>query len=174
MFAPKQIGLVEAIVDMATGGEVVLATAVRAEQLRAVVVTQTTADQIITLPAPTDATVVFSVDVMNAGTVAFAMYGVTIGAAQKARFGWNGVAWVVDAAPTSGKPTLEHLVPTADNTVPNLTAAPKAGGPISFHVNGVLVSAGIISDAAGAITITPATLGYNVSVTDVVSVKYYQ
>ena len=170
---PKQVGLVEAVADLATGGAVTLATAARTEQLRAMTIAQTTAGQSVTLPDPTDTSVIFSLDVINIGSAAFTMYGVTVSANAKARFAWTGTAFVPDVAPTATGSTVETLTPTADNTVPNVATAPKAGTSQTFFVNGALVPAGITMDAAGAVTIVPATVGYNVSVTDTVTVIYY-
>ena len=169
----KQIGVVEPIADLATGGAISLAVASRIEQVRAVTINQTTASQTITLPAPVDASVVFSLDVHNIGSAEFSLYGVSLAAGQMARYGWNGSAWAPDAAPTSVGATRETLVPTAQNTVPNLAAAPLSGSLVKVYCNGVHVVSGIAVSAAGAVTVTPATLGFNVETTDEIVVEYF-
>lgn len=171
--APKQYGLVELVGDMATGGPVVLANATNSEQLRAVVISQTTAGQTITLPNPLDTSVVMSIDVHNDGSAAFTMYGVTLTTDAMARFGWNGAMWVPDVAPTAGGPTREILTATAQNVLPSLAVAPIAGTVVKFYINGKHEVAGISSSAAGVITVVPATLGYNIETVDEVVVEYY-
>lgn len=172
MIAPKQVGLIEASGDLAAGGAVPLATASRIEQCRVVTIAQTTASQTATLPDPVDTSVLMSISVMNIGSADLTMYGVTISSGTSATFHWNGTAWTADVAASSSA-TIEVLTPTADNTVPNASTAPAAGTPQLFFVNGDHVPAGITMDAAGAITVVPATVGYNVSATDTVTVQYF-
>lgn len=171
--APKQIGLAISRSDMPTGGSIVLLPDTRSEQYRAFSISQTTAGQSITIPDPTDASVVFSLDVYNTGSASFAIYGVTLTAGSFARFGWNGDSWAPDVAPTSTGTVVENLTPSAQNTVPDVASAPAAGTSAIFFVNGVLVPDGISMNAAGEITVSPATVGYNIEVVDVVTVVYY-
>ena len=173
MLAPKQIGLVSPINDLATGGVIALAVGLRIEQHRALLVDQTTAGQALTLPAPVDDSVVMALQVSNIGSAAFTMYGVTLSVASSATFYWNGTAWTADVAPTSVGAVVEALTPTAENAVPALASAPKTGTPVKFFVNGSYVTAGITSDAGGAITVDAAALGYNVDSVDTVTAEYY-
>ena len=169
----KQVGLVGEISDLATGGAIVLPVGKRIEQYRALTVTQTTAAQTLTLPAPIDATVVFGLQVSSIGSASFTMYGVTLNANATGTFYWNGTVWSPDATPMSSGTVVEDLVPTAQNVVPDLSVAPRAGTPIKVFVNGKLERAGIAVSGAGVITVTPATLGYNLEVVDTVAVEFY-
>lgn len=172
--APKQIGLDATIADLATGGAVTLPNSTRAEQYRVIAINQTTASQTITLPAPTDTSVRFSLDILNVGTASFTMYGVAISAGGATTMHWNGTAWTQDVAgATPVVPTEQNLVPTAQNTVPKLSSAPKAGYPVRFYVNGQFVPNGIVTDASGNVTVTSATVGFNIETTDRVDVLYY-
>lgn len=171
--APKQIGLAVSRSDMPTGGSIVLLTDTRSEQYRAFSISQTTAGQSVTIPDPTDASVIFSLDVYNTGSVSFAIYGVTLTAGSFARFGWNGSAWVPDVAPTSTGTVVENLTPTGQNLVPDVSSAPAAGTSAIFFVNGVLVPTGISMNSSGEITVSTLTVGYNIEIVDVVTVVYY-
>lgn len=170
--APKQVGLVEPVADLPTGGAVPLAVASRAEQLRSVVITQTTAGQTATLPDPVDTSVIFGLDVHNVGSATLTMYGVALTANSMMRVGWNGSSYSADVAPTATGATKATVTPTAQNVVPSV-AAPQAGTDALFFVNGDLVSDGITMDGAGAISVVPATVGYNLETTDSVTVWYY-
>jgi hypothetical protein len=90
---PKQIGGVLEVSNMATGGTVAIDDANSIEQFRAVLVKQTTADQTIALPAPTDTSVVFGVDVSSTGTEAFTISGVRLQASSSVRLVWDKTAW---------------------------------------------------------------------------------
>lgn len=173
---PKQVGLQAAIANMATGGAVVLPVATPQtviEMYRAIRIAQTTAGQVITLPNPSDQSIMFDLQVSNTGSASFTMYGVTITAGGNATMYWNGTAWGPDVSPTQAGPTLVNLTPTAQNTIPNVGTAPRAGTPQEFFVNGILVPSGITMSALGAITYTAATVGYNIEVTDQLTVVYY-
>lgn len=170
--APKQVGLVSAITDLATGGAIALGAGLRIEQHRALTINQTTAAQTATLPAPTDSTVIFALQVTNIGTAALTMYGTTLTSHTSATFYWDGTQWTTVVA-ASSMPTIQTLTPTAQNTIPNVTTAPRAGSPAQFFVNGDFVASGLAMSAAGAITATAATVGYNIETTDRVTVVYY-
>lgn len=90
----------------------------------------------------------------------------------------TAATWVKKSG--SGTPTLLEITNastpsiSANNTISAAVAAPRAGTPKMFFVNGNLVeNAGITMDASGVITITSATLGYNVTTTDILKVFYY-
>jgi hypothetical protein len=173
MLAPKQIGLVSAIGDLATGGAIALGVGLYIEQHRALTVNQTTAGQVVTLPNPLDSGVVFSLDVHNVGSAPVSMYGVMVTNGASARFSWNGGAWSADVAPTATGATLVTKIPTAQNVVSDIVPAPVAGTSTLFFVNGALVPAGITHDAAGVITINPSVVGYNIEEFDVFQILYY-
>ena len=165
---PKQVGKVAAIANLATGGAVALTAPLVIEQLRAMTINQTAIAQTITLPAPSDTSIIFAVDVLNIGTASFTMYGVVVPAAGSSTFHWNGTAWTNDAA-AAAVPTVTAMTPTALNTVPTLAAPlPKAGYPIEWWVNNLIIRDGdgiSINIATGAVTVTAATLGYNLQTT---------
>lgn len=171
--APKQVGLVVPINDMATGGAVALPVGLRIEQLRALTIGQTTAAQTISLPNPVDTSIVFGLQVSNTGSVSFVMYNVTLAPGTNGTYYWNGAAWGPDATPHAVNAVVEHLVPSGVNTVPALASARRTGTAAKVYVNGVLVSAGITVDLPGAVTVDPVALGYGVAPTDIVSVEYY-
>ena len=171
--AIKQLGLVSAISDLPAGGAIALGVGLRIEQHRALTVNQTTAAQTLTLPAPVDATVIFGLQVSNIGSVDFTMHGVTLSPASSATYYWNGSAWSPDAAPQAGGVVVETLTPTAQNVVPSLATARRSGTPVLVFVNGSFVSAGIAVSVPGVVTVDPVALGYNVEVTDRVSVSYH-
>jgi len=171
--APKQVGAVAAIADLPTGGAITLGATARIEQYRAVTIGQTTAGQTATLPAPVDATVVFGLDVVHVGSAALTMYGVTLTPGSSTRFTWDGDSWNGLAGPAATLPTIVTLTPTAQNTIPNVATPPRAGSPVQFFVNGDFVAAGLALSAAGVVTATPATVGYNIEPTDGVTIVYY-
>jgi len=172
--APKQVGLQTStdIADLPTGGAVVLPGATVIDQYRSVSIAQTTAGQSATLPDPSDTSIKYSLPVFNTGAVDLTMYGVTISAGAMALFGWNGSAWVPDVAPTITSEIEELLTPTGTNVIPDLANSVAAGSLVKIEVNGQGIHAGITVDAAGAFTVVPATVGFNVDVTDEVWVKY--
>lgn len=68
----------------------------------------------------------------------------------------------------------ELLTITATNTINNLTFAPKNVNQVLFFVNRTIVTTlDGITVAGQAITVTPATLGYDIETTDTV-IAYYQ
>lgn len=80
------------IANLATGGNI--GTAATTVDVKTTFnINQTTANQIITLPAPTDATSGRIVYVNNIGTVGFTILGSRIEAGQTSQFIWNGTAW---------------------------------------------------------------------------------
>lgn len=123
MIAPKQLGRVELISDMATGGTLAVT---RIEQYRAVQIAQSTAGQVLTLPAPIDTGVRFGLDVANTGTVSFEMGSRTVGAGSVMRFYWTGSAWV--------EQSQDQLISQDDNTFVTVT-----NGQIEFTVGGNVV-----------------------------------
>lgn len=170
--APKQVGLQATIADIAAGGAVALPAGTVIDQYRVLVISQTTAGQAITLPSPDDTSILYGIDVMNSGTASFTMFGVTITAQGKARFGWDGDSWSADTAPTQVNVVAESLTPTAQNTIPDLATPPAPGTVTRFYVNGERIDSGITVDASGVITVAPATLGYNIATSDKISVDY--
>jgi len=171
--AIKQVGLVSQIPDLSSGGVIALPVGRRIEQYRALQVQQATAAQTLTLPAPVDVSVVFGLQVSNTGSASFLMYGVTMSGGANGTFYWNGAAWGPDATPMSSGTVVEDLVPTAQNVVPDLSVAPRAGTPIKSFLNGVLSRTGIAVSGAGVVTVDPAVLGMNVDVTDTIAIEFY-
>ena len=117
MLAPKQLGRTATIADMPTGGEVVISG--RIEQYRALVVSQTTAGQTLSLPDPVDTSVVFGLDVVNSGTEAFSFYGQDLATGASARASWDGTQW---AALAGGSASLTDTLLTAAANNVDLTA----------------------------------------------------
>lgn len=72
--------------------------------------------------------------------------------------------------------TAEPLVPTAQNTLPNLAQAPADVTVVRIVVNGVTIdnfaNSGISVSGAGAITVNSGNLGYNIETTDRI-IAYY-
>jgi hypothetical protein len=61
---------------------------------------------------------------------------------------------------------------SATNTITTLSPAPISGAKVRFYVNGILETAGVSITNGGVVTITPATLGYSIETTDIVTVGY--
>lgn len=88
-----------------------------------------------------------------------------------------------DAAPTwedlpaSEVEVAEILAPTAQNTIPDLSQATSDVDTVKIVVNGNtidnLAGSGIEVTAAGVVTVTPATLGYNIEIGDRI-IAYYR
>jgi hypothetical protein len=173
--APKQIGLQAVdIADVAAGGNIPLPATTFIDQYRALSVKQTTASQTLTLPNPTDVSVLYSVNVTNTGTASFTIYGVDLAPNASTWVTWNGAsAWTDDVQKAQPAiPKVEVLTPSAKNTVPDLAAAPKAGYPITYFVNGAYVPSGI-TNAGAVITYTAATVTYNLETFDTLTAYYY-
>lgn len=80
------------ITNLATGGNI--GTAATTVDIKTTFnINQTTANQIITLPSPTDTTAGRIVYVNNIGTVGFTILGSRVEAGQTSQFIWNGTAW---------------------------------------------------------------------------------
>jgi hypothetical protein len=109
MIAPKQLGLVFDSPDLPTGG--VILTAGTVSQYRVVLVEQTTAGQTISLPTPSDPTIVIGIDVVNTGTASFTISTSSVGIGTAARLIWNGSAWS-EVGSTSDK-NYVHTQPLA-------------------------------------------------------------
>jgi len=168
--APKQVGLVATIANLAASGALTVAGAV--EQYRILHLAQTTAAIVATLPAPVDATVLFALSAVNTGTASIVVEGLTIAAGGAGSFAWTGSAWAVATPPTL--PVEEVLAVTALNTVANTTGTPNTASLVSWYVNGNRVREGAgLSIAGQVVTVAPATLGFDLSPTDIVSIVYY-
>ena len=168
--APKQVGLVGSIANQTVTGTVTVTGAI--EQYRILDFAQTTAGLTLTLPNPVDATVQFVLDLINTGTASFLSAGVTVPAGGAVSFVWSGTAWL--AAPVASVAVREVLSVTAQNTIANTVGTPSASKPIDFYVNGSRVRNGNGLAVVGqAVTVTAATLGFNVATTDDVEIAYY-
>jgi hypothetical protein len=95
MISPKQLGKVQIVSDLATGG--VISVPGRIEQYRSIEINQSTAGQTLSLPTPTDATVKFGLDVANVGSVSFVLQGQAIPAGSSTRVYWSGADWVASS-----------------------------------------------------------------------------
>ena len=168
---PKQNGQNSVIADLASGGTVTLVAPKIIDNHKSLVIGQTTAGQVITLPAPTDVSIVHTVDVANDGSADFNMHGVNVSVGGFAGFMWQGAAWVPDVGPTATDEVVEVIIPTAQNTVPALSGIPAPGSVAKFFVNGVWEPEGI-TQVAGVVTVDPAILEYNVAATDKITASY--
>lgn len=169
---PKQVGLIADIADLAAGGAITLTAATTSEQYRALSIAQTTAGQAVTIPDPTDTSVKMAIDIHNTGSAAFTMYGRTVDPNTFARFAWDGTQWTRAVDDAGSFDITETLTPSAQNTVPNLANGVAAGSTPKVYINCVRAVVGVAVSAAGAITITPALLTYNVETSDTVTVDY--
>lgn len=83
------------VANLAAGG--VIGTAVTTVDIgSSFIINQTTTGQTITLPTPTVATDVRTVQVTNSGTASFSIYSILISAGNSATFIWTTTAWVLD------------------------------------------------------------------------------
>lgn len=163
----KQFCLVEAIGDQADATAVTTGTAADFEEVRILRINQdTTVDATLTLAAPANGTEMF-LCVHNEGTELFTMYGIRVPAQAMAWFSYNSVVgdWLPDVGPSNIGELPQVLVPTATNALPALSPAPTVGTSPKFFVNGAR-STGISSDAAGALTVVQATVGYPIATWD--------
>lgn len=117
MLTPKQLGKTAAIADMPTGGAITVTGTI--EQYRALVLSQSTASQTVTLPTPSDATVVYGLDVANTGSTSVTVSGASIAADTTARFLWDGAAWL---------PAPAGFVPAERLHLTNTAIAPAVAG----------------------------------------------
>jgi hypothetical protein len=89
----------------------------------------------------------------------------------------GSVLTVTVSASTSGltiaSEKVSILTPTALNTIPTLSPVPLDSTKVLFFVNAALANPGITCDALGVVTVTPATLGYNVETDDQILVHYF-
>jgi len=172
--APKQVGLVGAVANQTVAGAITVVGSI--EQYRVLDFAQTTAGNLaLTLPNPSDPTVQFVLDLINTGTANCTVQGFVLNASSAISLVWSGTAWL--AAPTSSIAATESPSVTAQNTVSNLTGFPNVARPVAFFVNGIRVANGAGIALGGAnnqvVTVTPATLGYNIATTDSVVVTYF-
>lgn len=134
--ALKQVGGVLNVPDQATGGAITLHANNSIEQFRAVVITQTTAGQTLTLPDPKDTSIIFSVDLHNKGSASFTLLGQTIAAGSIVRPSWNGTAWILPTAAASKN------IPTVQAGLGTAVAINTLTEPSNIHIN----------SASGAVT----------------------
>ena len=120
MLSPKQLGRTATVADMPAGGAIVISG--RIEQYRALVVSQTTAGQTVTLPSPVDTSVILTVDVINAGTTAFSLNGFSVSPLSTVSVSWTGVAWVSPPEQATGSSLFKGTVASTAA----LAALPKA------------------------------------------------
>jgi len=81
------------ISNLASGGPIGLAPAT-VDNAAAFLVNQSTAGQAISLPTPSDPSVVRTAHVVNVGSQAFTASGVTVAPGQAHQQLWHGSAWV--------------------------------------------------------------------------------
>lgn len=173
MVMPKQNGLTADIADLPTGGEITLPAGTVAEQYRGLNIAQTTAGQVVTIPDPSNASVTNTpIILMNTGSSAFVAYGRTVSPGTLAIYAWNGTAYARSVDEVGAVETQETLTPTGLNAVPDLAAGVAAGTVARLHINGQREVTGVAVSAAGVITLTPATIGYDVDGTDEIVVDY--
>lgn len=92
---------------------------------------------------------------------------------------WSATDWAIFSGGAwrrigGGILVVEQLAVTALNTVANLTFTPKNVNQVLFFVNRTVVTPLDGMTVAGVvITVTPATLGYDLATTDTV-IAYYQ
>ena len=121
MIYPKQLGETASTVDMPTGGEVAVSGYI--ELYRALTVSQTTASQSLTLPAPFDATVVFGLDVINTGSAAFSLHGTDLPPNNSMHITWDGSQWVTPSSGGGGSVTVVDDDTFATATSSNVPSA---------------------------------------------------
>ena len=127
---------------------------------RVIVIAQTTAGLTLTLPAPSDASVISGLDVINSGTAAFTMYGETVQPGALIRCAWMGSAW----ASESGK-----VLTVPGYTVGNLPNG-QPNGSLAFATNGRAITGG----AVGTFTTQAQGTGTGVLVTWCASAAAWQ
>ncbi len=168
-----------AITNRAAGGNIGTAAAT-VDVATTFNVSQTTAGQTLTLPAPTDATAGRVAFVNNTGSVSFTMYDSVIAAGQSNTFIWNGSNWVttvslsgsvVGAIGTIDSQTKSAdgavitggalFMQTADGTHPGLvsTGAQTFAGAKTF--NGQIVAGAGIDLGAQTLQGTTAVINFN-------------
>lgn len=95
MFISNTLSLADVALGNLSAGGNIGAAAVTVDIASSFAITQTTAAQTLTLPAPTVATPAGQiVAVKNVGTAQFNMHGVVIRANTGALYQWSGTAWV--------------------------------------------------------------------------------
>lgn len=90
---------------------------------------------------------------------------------------WDGSAWQVTqlAAALGGLLVTQSLAISTQNTVPALSAPWNGVGVPSLDINGTVISNGAgvtFTSGSTAVTVTPATLGFNVNVGDTVTASF--
>ena len=94
---PREVGKVVSIANLTASG--VIGAASTVTDTRVVLLTQTTTGLTLTLPVPSDATVVGALDVVNLGTAAFTMYGIIVTPGSTLWCLWTGSAWETETIP---------------------------------------------------------------------------
>jgi hypothetical protein len=108
-----------AVANLAAGGPIGTAAAT-VDIYTTFNLTQTTANQTVTIPSPTDTTAGRIAYINNTGTVGFTTLGVRIESGKSAQFIWNGTAWnYVGELAEQG---TVYVVKPADQTVTLSTA----------------------------------------------------
>lgn len=160
--------LIRALADFPAGGSIgSAATTVDAyQQFR---IAQTTAGQIMSLPAPTLAADGYIVSVVNTGSASFIISGQAIAAGSAAIFHWNGVTWIAPAGttgsgvtsfnsrvgavvPASGDYTIAQITGGAPSASPALTGTPTAPTAAPGTNTTQLASTAFVAAAVAAIT----------------------
>jgi hypothetical protein len=115
------------IANLATGGNIGTA-AVTVDIASAFELTQTTAGQVVTLPAPTDTVAGDRVILKSAAasTASFTVYGVNVDAGEWVEIFWNGTVWTtaVDDGRNQGARVLVASVPAGNFNVTHNFAMP--------------------------------------------------
>jgi hypothetical protein len=124
VYAPKQIGLPAVFGDIAASGALAIANI---ERYRAIVFAQVTPGVSVTLPAPSLASIIFGVDLLNSGTASLNVAGSNIAAGAMARAAWNGSAWVILAAGNTGLSGVLNTINAAGLTHADDTTSFLAG-----------------------------------------------
>ncbi len=76
----------------------------------------------------------------------------------------------------SSAATRDVLVPTATNTIPDLSDTPLVPADVAFYVNGNLEDSQLITVSGQAVTVDPtflAVYGYEIQTTDLVTAIYH-
>jgi hypothetical protein len=114
-----------AISNLATGGSIGTAIAT-VDIASSFAVNQTTANQVLTIPNPTDALAGDQVTIANIGTASFTILGKTVQAGQFAEFVWNGTTWSVegDAGRNMGAVVTVASLVAGNNTITHNLSMP--------------------------------------------------
>jgi hypothetical protein len=144
------------VADVATGGDIG-AAATTVDLYTAFLVTQTTAGQALTLPAPTAPYVGQVAYVKNTTTnsTSFTMYGTTVAAGAIIGLTYNGTTWAVASSSTTKLSSLTAA--TATNTIDNTANAQTwnwstatTQTPLSMNFDGLTTGTGLALATTGA------------------------